>query len=283
LTTKEQHPWNAMTAAPAKSAEPTATPDWPDADWVSPDTYLQLPECGSWYRSMKPSVDFIVAAMLLFPALPLIALAWAAVRMTSKGPGFYFQTRQGRDSRTYSILKIRSMYHNIELKSGVQWSSGQNDQRIFWLGKILRKTHLDELPQLFNVLRGDMSLVGPRPERPEVISKKNLYNKVPGYSVRSSVHPGVTGLAQVQLPADSDVISVRHKVYYDLYYIVNQSFWLDARIAGATLFKAAGVGPRWLRRLFFLPSREAVVRQFLSLIYPGAENDPRPLLQPVPW
>ena len=272
-----------MTAAPATTAEPTPTPDWPEADWVSADAHLQLPEGGSWYRAMKPSVDFIAAALLLIPALPLILIAWAAVRLTSSGPGFYSQTRQGRDGRTYRILKIRSMYHNIELKSGVQWSSGQNDHRIFWIGKILRKTHFDELPQLFNVLRGEMSLVGPRPERPEVISKKNLYNKVPGYSVRSSVHPGVTGLAQVQLPADSDVVSVRHKVYYDLYYIVNQSFWLDARIAGATLLKTTGVGPRWLRRLFFLPSREAVVQQFLSLIYPGTESDSPALLQPVLW
>lgn len=269
-----------MTAT-AILTETTPTPDWPDADWVSADAHLEIPEGGSWYRSMKPSVDFIAAALLMIPALPLILFAWAAVRLTSKGPGFYTQTRRGRDGKSYRILKIRSMYHNVELKSGVQWSCGINDQRIFWLGKLLRKTHLDELPQLLNVLRGEMSLVGPRPERPEVIDKKGLHNHVPGYGVRSFVHPGVTGLAQVQLPADSDVVSVRHKVYYDLYYIVNQSFWLDARIAGATFLKTMGVGPTWLRRLFFLPSREAVVRQFLSLIYPGAESDSRTLLQPV--
>jgi len=270
-----------MTDNLATHTEPIPTPDWPEADWVSADAHLQLPEGGSWYRSMKPSVDFITAALLLIPALPLIFAAWALVRLTSKGPGFYVQTRRGRDGRSYRILKIRSMHHNVELKSGVQWSSGHSDRRIFWLGKLLRRTHLDELPQLFNVLRGEMSLCGPRPERPEVIDGKSLHSRVPGYGVRSSVHPGVTGLAQVQLPADSDVVSVRHKVYYDLYYIVNQSFWLDARIAGATLLKAVGVKPDWLRRLFFLPSREAVIDQFLSLIFPGVMDDSRRHLQPV--
>jgi lipopolysaccharide/colanic/teichoic acid biosynthesis glycosyltransferase len=260
---------------------PVATPDWPEADWVKADAHLQLPDGGSWYRSVKPSVDVFSAAVLLLFALPLILLAWAAVRLTSTGPGFYVQTRRGRDGKPYRIIKIRSMYHNIELKSGVQWSSGHNDRRIFRVGKILRKTHLDELPQLFNVLRGEMSLFGPRPERPEVIEKKGLHNKVPGYGVRSIVYPGVTGLAQVQLPADSDITSVRHKVYYDLYYIVNQSFWLDARIAGATLFKSLGMGPEWLRRLFLLPSREQVIEQFLTLIFPGSESDSRPHLQPA--
>jgi lipopolysaccharide/colanic/teichoic acid biosynthesis glycosyltransferase len=261
---------------------PFATPGWPEADWVQADAPLMLPRESSWYNSVKPSVDFITACLLLIVALPLIGLAYAMVRLTSAGPGFYSQTRRGRDGKPYRILKIRSMYHNIELKSGVQWSSGHDtDMRIFWVGKMLRKTHLDELPQLFNVLRGEMSLFGPRPERPEVIDRKGLHDKVPGYAARSTVLPGVTGLAQVQLPADSDITGVRHKVYYDLYYIVNRSFWLDARIAGATLCKSLGMGPAWLRRLFLLPSREAVIEQFLSLVYPGAESDSRPHLRPA--
>ena len=270
-----------MTAEPDNTESTLPTADWPEADWVRADAHIQLPEGGSWYRSMKPSVDIFSAILLSIFALPLIGLAWAAVRLTSSGPGFYSQTRRGKDGKPYRILKIRSMYHNIELKSGVQWSSGKHDTRIFWLGKLLRKTHLDELPQIFNVLRGEMSLVGPRPERPEVIDNKGLHNSVPGYGVRSYVLPGVTGLAQVQLPADSDIISVRHKVYYDLYYIANRSFWLDARIAGATALKTLGVGPEWLRRLFFLPSREAVIEQFHALIHPGAESDSRPHLQPA--
>ena len=123
------------------------------------------------------------------------------------------------------------------------------------VGQLLRKCHIDEFPQLLNVLRGEMSLVGPRPERPEVIQGKGLAERVPGYSLRMSVKPGITGLAQVQLPADSDLRSVRHKIVYDLYYIANRSLWLDARIMVATVLKAIGITPTWLRRICMLPSQ----------------------------
>src|SRR5205823_3638949 len=113
-----------------------------------------------------------------------------------------------------------------ELKSGIQWSPC-GDRRVTRIGRLLRVTHLDELPQLFNVLMGHMSLVGPRPERPEVIDAKGLTQVVPGYRLRQLVKPGVTGLAQLQLPPDSDITSVRHKVVYDLYYARHQSLFLD--------------------------------------------------------
>jgi len=165
------------------------------------------------------------------------------------------------------------MHHNNEKQFGTQWAK-PGDPRIFKLGKLLRASHFDELPQLFNVLLGHMTLVGARPERPEVIEKKNLRSLVPGYDLRLIIKPGVTGLAQVQLPADSDIRSVRHKVAYDLYYIVHRSLWLDIRLCCATVCKAAGMGPTWLRRIFFLPTRDQVAAQFLALIAePGSASD----------
>ena len=168
------------------------------------------------------------------------------------------------------------MHQGVEEKTGGPRWSQAGDARVFGMGKILRRTHLDELPQLFNVLRGEMSLVGPRPERPEVIASKGLCDEVPGYDVRMVAKPGITGLAQVQLPADSDLLSVRRKVYYDLYYILHQSLWFDLRICAATLFKAAGVGPLWLRRLFFLPSPDTVLEHFLALARPDRHHRSRP-------
>ena len=141
--------------------------------------------------------------------------------------------------------------------------------------------HIDELPQLFNVLKGEMSLIGPRPERPEVIASKGLRDHVPGYDLRTAIMPGVTGLAQVQQPADSDGVSVRHKVYYDLYYLVNRSLWLDMRLIAATALKAF-LGPVWLRRLLFLPTREAVVAQVLAMAHPTGGTDLSATPRPAP-
>jgi lipopolysaccharide/colanic/teichoic acid biosynthesis glycosyltransferase len=171
------------------------------------------------------------------------------------------------------------MYHNCEAKTGIQWSR-KGDARITRLGRFLRITHIDELPQLWNVLRGEMSLVGPRPERPEVIKAKGLDNLVPGYKHRLLAKPGVTGFAQVQLPADTDVTSVRHKVVYDLYYLQNQSLFLDLRLLLATLFKPF-IGPKWLRRLFLLPSRRRVAHVFRSHVTQAQTTDPLTGLQPA--
>ena len=260
------------------------TPElWTEADRISPRVRLRLPaHAGDWYAAMKPAVDFLAALALLVPILPAVALAWALVKLTSRGPGFYVQTRTGRGGLPYRIIKIRSMHHRVEEATGGPKWSQLGDDRIFGMGKFLRKTHFDELPQLFNVLRGEMSLVGPRPERPEVIASKGLCDEVPGYDVRMVAKPGITGLAQLQMPADSDILSVRRKVYYDLYYIANRSLWFDARICMATVAKAAGVGPTWLRRLFFLPAPDAVLRQFLAVARPARRDRPSSArLQPV--
>ncbi len=256
---------------------------WREADRVCAKTRLHLPAPDTdWYSVMKPSIDFVVSMALLIPILPFTVLAWLLVKLSSRGPGFYFQTRTGRGGLPYRIIKVRSMHHLVEATTGgPQWSQS-GDTRVFAMGKFLRKTHLDELPQLFNVLRGEMSLVGPRPERPEVIASKGLCDEVPGYDVRMMARPGITGLAQIQLPADSDLLSVRRKVYYDLYYILNQSLWFDIRICLATSFKAIGVGPKWLRRLFFLPSPEVVLQQFLKVARPNRLDRPSSArLQPV--
>lgn len=214
------------------------------------------------YSFLKPTVDIFAGAILLVFALPVIGFCWLLVRIFSPGPGFYVQTRLGKDGRPYRIVKIRSMHHNVEKKTGgAKWSTA-GDTRVFGFGKFLRKTHLDELPQLFNVVLGHMSLVGPRPERPEIINALNLVKQVPGYEHRLMVKPGVTGLAQLQLPADSDILSVRNKVVYDLFYIERQSFWLDFRLVMATAFKAVGVGHRGIQKLFFLPKKDDVVEVF---------------------
>jgi lipopolysaccharide/colanic/teichoic acid biosynthesis glycosyltransferase len=214
---------------------------------------------GGLYARCKPALDWLAAVVILIPALPLIGFCWAIVRIVSPGPGFYSQTRLGRNGQPYKIFKIRTMHHNVEQKTGgAKWSSGVCDTRAFAFGKFLRKSHLDELPQLFNVVMGHMSLVGPRPERPEIIDALNLVKQVPGYEHRLMVKPGVTGLAQLQLPADSDILSVRHKVVYDIFYIEHQSIWLDARLIVATAIKSIGCGPTFIQKAFFLPKKDTV-------------------------
>src|SRR5262245_30971140 len=122
----------------------------------------------SWYVRFKTVADFIAAVVIFVFAAPVILICAVLVRLTSRGPAFYSQTRLGLDGRPYSIYKLRTMYHNCEKVSGVKWSTA-GDARITPLGHFLRRAHLDELPQLINVLRGEMSLVGPRPERPEFV------------------------------------------------------------------------------------------------------------------
>jgi lipopolysaccharide/colanic/teichoic acid biosynthesis glycosyltransferase len=243
-----------------------ATKAWPEVDGVPASAPLYFPTETRFYQSLKPAVDLITSVFLLPLLLPFIAIAWVLIKLSSRGPGFYVQTRSGLESAPYSIIKIRSMKSDIATAKNTNWAS-KNDSRITVVGKILRALHLDELPQVFNVIRGEMSLVGPRPERPEVIKSKGLVEQVPGYQHRMDLRPGVTGLAQVQLPADSDILSVRHKVYYDLYYLVHQSAWLDFRICTATVLKAF-LKPATLQKVLMLPSREEVCANFLALVNP---------------
>jgi lipopolysaccharide/colanic/teichoic acid biosynthesis glycosyltransferase len=224
-----------------------------------------VPDGPSGPHWFKVVFDCIFAALLLPVAIPLIGFAALAVKLTSSGPAFYTQTRTGLNGRRFRIIKIRTMHQNCEARSGIRWAS-KGDSRVTHVGRFLRVTHLDELPQLWNVFRGEMSIIGPRPERPEVIAALNLDGEVPGYASRLRVKPGVTGLAQVQLPADSDLKSVRRKVAYDQYYIQNWSVWLDLRVLAATLFKAVGAGRRFIRWACYLPDGRVVARTCRSAL-----------------
>jgi lipopolysaccharide/colanic/teichoic acid biosynthesis glycosyltransferase len=183
--------------------------------------------------------DCLVAGPLLVLCAPIILVALVAVRLTSAGPGIYTQTRLGLHRRPFTIYKIRTMAHNCEAATGARWSPGKCDVRVTLIGKFLRATHIDELPQLWNVLRGDMTLVGPRPERPEIIAQ--IEPQVPEYAQRLTVLPGVTGLAQVQLPPDTNIESVRRKLRYDAYYAAHLSLWLDIRLIFVTAGKVVGL------------------------------------------
>jgi lipopolysaccharide/colanic/teichoic acid biosynthesis glycosyltransferase len=217
----------------------------------------------SGYVVCKDAVEWVLAFLLFLCALPLILLFAALVRLTSRGPAFYSQTRLGKNGVPFRLFKIRTMYHDCEKKGGAQWSR-PGDPRITPFGHLLRRTHLDELPQLWNVLRGEMSLVGPRPERPEFVPV--LEQAIPLYGDRLLFKPGVTGLAQVQLPADTDMNSVRRKLAYDLYYLAQVNFWLDLRLIFCTGVHMIGVPYRHLTWLFRIPPMEVVEKAYKNRI-----------------
>lgn len=202
------------------------------------------------YATSKAVFDRLAGAVLLVALAPLIGLTLLLVRLSSRGPALYTQTRSGRGGRPFKIYKLRTMYHDCERLSGPRWAT-PGDPRITPLGRILRKTHLDELPQLWNVLRGEMSLVGPRPERPEIVAR--LVLSIPIYREREAMLPGVTGLAQIQLPPDTDLESVRRKLACDLYYKENADLWLDLRIVLATALKVVHVPCTLSAALFGIP------------------------------
>ncbi|MCX7702229.1 MAG: sugar transferase [Gemmataceae bacterium] len=201
-----------------------------------------------WYLRVKRCVDVLVASLLLIPAVPVILLAGLLVRLTSRGPAFYVQVRLGLHGRPFRIFKIRTMIDKCETLTGPRWAI-PGDPRITPVGAVLRATHIDELPQLWNVIRGDMSLIGPRPERPEIVA--NLKRDLPDYDDRLAVRPGITGLAQVQLPPDTSVSSAADKLVLDRAYINRLGPWLDFRLILCTAMKLLGLGPkhcRWLIR-----------------------------------
>jgi lipopolysaccharide/colanic/teichoic acid biosynthesis glycosyltransferase len=184
-----------------------------------------------WYPPVKLAGEWFVALLLAVVAMPFVMVLAALVRVTSSGPAFFWQRRLGLNGRPYYIVKLRTMRHNCEARTGPVWAM-KNDSRITPIGSFLRETHLDELPQLWNILCGHMSLIGPRPERPELVPM--IEREVPNYGARLRVRPGVTGLAQMRLPADQDVSGVHRKLAHDLYYIQHLSPLLDVRIALST-------------------------------------------------
>jgi lipopolysaccharide/colanic/teichoic acid biosynthesis glycosyltransferase len=228
-----------------------------------------------WYLPCKTALDTVLAVLMGVLALPLIGLSALAVRLTSRGPAFYSQMRVGRHGRLFRIWKIRTMIHNCESLTGPRWSM-PGDPRVTPVGWLLRRTHLDELPQLLNVLRGEMSLVGPRPERPEFVP--DLERAIPAYGQRLRVKPGVTGLAQVQLPPDTDLSSVRRKLASDLYYVMHVNPWLDLRLLVSTAFYALGVPFARFGYLLGLPNTATVQWQMEAVVSQAPAVATRPRL-----
>lgn len=215
---------------------------------------------GRIYARLKRTLDVLASSIGLILLLPIWVLVACAIRLDSKGPIFYAQERVGKNrrrgprraadpasgprpgapdrrkadcyGRVFEIYKFRSMVVDAERHTGPVWAT-QKDARVTRVGKILRKTRLDETPQLWNVLRGDMSLVGPRPERPNFVV--SLTRTLPDYPNRCQALPGVTGLAQVKWRYDTSVETVNRKLQYDLYYLRHGRLLLDLKIMAATL------------------------------------------------
>jgi sugar transferase (PEP-CTERM system associated) len=177
-------------------------------------------------------VSIVISLIGLFLALPLLPLIMLAIRLDSKGSVFYTQTRVGKGGRIFNVVKFRTMRQDAEAASGPKWA-GDNDPRVTRVGKFLRSSRLDEIPQLWCVLKGDMAFVGPRPERPEFIEW--LSKEIPYYGVRHMVRPGLTGWAQVKYRYGSTVEDSREKLQYDLFYIKNASIGLDLLIMFLTV------------------------------------------------
>ncbi len=177
-------------------------------------------------RVLKRGFDILVASLLLLAAAPFLLVVAVAIKLDSKGPLFYRQERTGLAGSTFHLWKFRSMRTDAE-KDGAVWARA-NDDRVTRVGRFIRKTRIDEIPQVFNVLMGEMSFVGPRPERP--IFVEQLKQQIPFYGLREAVKPGLTGWAQIRYPYGASVEDARNKLEFDLYYVKNGSLFLDVGI-----------------------------------------------------
>jgi Undecaprenyl-phosphate glucose phosphotransferase len=193
---------------------------------------LQSSPLDGWNALLKRTIDVLLGGLALCVFAPLMALIALAIRVTSPGPVFYRQERMGLDGERFEMLKFRTMVQDAERLTGPVWAS-DNDPRVTRLGRWLRWTSLDELPQLINVLRGEMSLVGPRPERPPLIDE--FRKSMPKYMLRHKVKAGMTGWAQVNGWRGNTDLETR--IAHDLDYIENWSLWRDLRILSVTLFR----------------------------------------------
>jgi exopolysaccharide biosynthesis polyprenyl glycosylphosphotransferase len=197
------------------------------------------------FESLKRIFDLLLSIILGIPTIFLLPLIGVLVRIESRGPVFVRQKRVGKKGKIFEIVKFRSMYalsaDGSAEKNGAQWAS-KKDKRITAIGKILRKTRIDELPQVWNVLKGEMSFIGPRPERPEFIEE--LQKQIPHYAMRHLVKPGLSGWAQIKFPYGASVEDAMEKLQYDLYYIKNRSLILDLAIIARTVTTVIGRGGR---------------------------------------
>jgi lipopolysaccharide/colanic/teichoic acid biosynthesis glycosyltransferase len=220
--------------------------DWQLSSWEADDLAEVAP-----YHARKRAIDVALATTASLLLLPLAAIVAVAVRLDSRGPVLYAQERVGLDRRRgngptpirgnrrkrqgfgkpFTIYKFRSMVTDAERHTGAVWAQ-EKDPRCTRVGAFLRRSHLDEIPQLINVLRGEMSMIGPRPERPQLFG--NLVAQIPQYALRCRTLPGITGIAQVKNGYDDSLQSAARKVQYDLYYIRRASPWMDLRILMGT-------------------------------------------------
>lgn len=206
-------------------------------DYTYSETYSKISK-SSVYLAMKRVFEVIFSIGLLLFTFPVLILTALAIKLESPGPIFYRQARNGLNGRIFHVIKFRSMRVDAE-KNGPQWAK-KNDSRVTRVGQFIRKTRIDELPQLINVLRGEMSLIGPRPERPMFTDQ--FEEEIPGFKNRLLVKPGLTGWAQVNGGYD---ITPKEKLELDLYYIENQSFTLDLQILLKTVWVVlSGSGAR---------------------------------------
>jgi len=180
-----------------------------------------------FYEKIKRIIDVILASIILLLTSPLWSFITLAIKLNDRGPIFYSQERIGKDEKPFLLTKFRSMRKDAEKETGPVWAE-KEDPRITKVGKFLRRTHLDEIPQMLNILKGDISLVGPRPERPEFVSQ--LEKEVPHYRLRYIIKPGFTGWAQIKFRYGRSIIDSFEKFQYDLYYLKNRSLILDLRI-----------------------------------------------------
>jgi Undecaprenyl-phosphate glucose phosphotransferase len=185
-----------------------------------------------WNLFLKRMVDVCGAAVALVVASPIALMIAVLIKLTSPGPVFYRQTRVGLDGKSFDIIKIRTMCIDAEEKTGPIWAHSQDPRRTV-IGTLLRRTSLDEFPQFWNVLKGEMSIVGPRPERPEFIEK--FRSQIPQYNLRHKMKAGITGWAQINGLRGNTCWEKR--LAYDMYYIEHWSLWLDVKIMIMTLWK----------------------------------------------
>ena len=186
----------------------------------------------TWEWLLKRIIDIIISLIVLLAFAPIWLIIAAAIKIDSRGPIFYKQKRIGKNKQEFELIKFRSMMHNAEDQTGPKWAE-KEDPRVTRIGQFLRKIGLDEIPQFFNVLMGDMSIVGPRPERLYFINE--LEQSIQFYSRRLIIKPGITGWAQIKYKYDESIDDVREKLRYDLYYIENMSILLDMKIIVQTL------------------------------------------------
>ncbi len=253
------------------------------------DVLSNLQEEISFYHPVSPFspepiykrlFDILLTSLLIVLSAPIMLVVAILVKLDSPGPVFYSQGRVGLNrrrkdrrggasraqvyqgesdrrrqqshGRVFQVYKFRSMHVDAEAK-GAQWCR-RDDPRVTRMGKILRKTHLDELPQLFNVLMGDMSIVGPRPERPEFVT--GLKESVPNYEKRLELKPGLTGLAQIRHRSDEQITDVKKKIRYDLFYMKKVSLWTDTKIVLGTVPLVFGMSSEQLKKSYSEPEAD---------------------------